>query len=388
MLRLCLFTAVLVPSAAPPAGADSTRDLDAENTDWNGLSGFAAAARERGFDVVSPTEFDLGSLRSSDALVLIHPTGALPIASLARYLRDGGRMLVADDQGSADTLLGAYGIRRRSPDTAGASLLRGRADLPIASPRENHVLTEGLTGVVTNHPMELTHPALPAILAFDGSDGAVLYAGQVGTGRVLAFSDASLFINNMLAYRDNAVLLDRVLEYVADGRPGRLVLAVGAVEWDGDYGVHGTLRERLRDRMKALLDTELPPNAVRALTITVALVLLLLGSTALPRRSPYRSERMFRVPVLRTGLAARVERTSLEPRARFSAFLAYQEAFESTLRRSGGGTRNAAKVEAFRQRLESVIQSATTGRALRKDEFDSVVAEGEAILRAHEGPPA
>src|ERR1022692_628133 len=67
--------------------------------DWEGLSQFVRMAQgELGPQrVVVTATLDLGDLRRSDALVIVHPEGALDPEELAIFMRSGGRVIVLDD---------------------------------------------------------------------------------------------------------------------------------------------------------------------------------------------------------------------------------------------------------------------------------------------------
>jgi hypothetical protein len=157
---------------------------------------------------------------------------------------------------------------------------------------------------VTNHPAALEE-VRGATVAIGFDDGAVVVAGQLRTGRFVAISDPSIFINRMLQYPGNVQLaintlawLDRVSATDDDnGERARNIVFVR-----GDVPYYGTPRpfiadprggafarsiDRINDWIYARREWYLTPGALQALGATLAILLLVLAILALPvRRGP------------------------------------------------------------------------------------------------------
>src|SRR5690606_13698398 len=107
-----------------------------------------------------------GAVSPRDGILLVYPDDDLPLASLASFMRDGGRLAIADDFGTGDELLDVYRIDRQATSGAEAPHLRGNPGLPVAHPLARHTLTDGLGAVVANHPATLYHAELDPLVAF------------------------------------------------------------------------------------------------------------------------------------------------------------------------------------------------------------------------------
>lgn len=372
----------------PAAQADGDGPLTLGSTAWDGLSGFAALAKDAGVRLEERRTVDLRALRPEDALILVHPTGKLPLQSIQRFLARGGMVVVLDDFGSGATLLGVYGIQMSQPVTDRAELLRGNIAMPIARPNLHHPLTEGVNAVVTNHPRELSYSALPAVMSWNGTHGALVLLGAVGKGRLLAFSDASLFINNMLAFEGNRALASNLLRYieedrVSEDRAGRLLLAAGDITWEGAAEDQASLRARLRDALHALKNAPLPPEAVKTLALTLAALLLLMGTTFLPTRSPYRAERMLPSLGAEMGLVRRAADARSGPEGRIKALMDYRTAVESALAAPLAAGDGHAR--ALSERLRQAEARAATGGGIDEQTFARTILETERALAS--APP-
>src|SRR5690242_19682472 len=80
----------------------------------------ALAARDasaRPFDlggarIITTDHVDLSALRPEDSLLLLHPERSLDAASLRRFMKAGGRVVLLDDYGTGDGLLDHFGMER------------------------------------------------------------------------------------------------------------------------------------------------------------------------------------------------------------------------------------------------------------------------------------
>lgn len=290
-----------------PAAARADDDYDPNSRAWNGLSRLVALGEERGLAIDAPPELDLGELSPADAVLLVYPRQDLPLASLAAFLRDGGRLALADDYGTGDQLLDVYRIDRRATEGAQAPHLRGNPNLPVARPAARHVLTDGLTAVVSNHPATMFHPDLDPLVAFDGTGRSLVLAGAVGEGRLVAVGDPSMFINNMLEFRDNERLAQNLLAYLGEGG-GRIYVVTAETALIGRYGEPGAGRpfHDLRAWLEELATAEAPPVALLLGAVVIAAILLVVAVTSLPRRSPYDGSTMFARPPASGGFVGRV----------------------------------------------------------------------------------
>ncbi len=394
---LATLAAVLLPipaSAAP--------QLDPASPAWSGLSGLVALAEEARHPLEIPKEVAVDRLTKDDALLLVHPTTDLPIPEITAFLRRGGRVAIVDDRGSGDLLLGAFQISREDVADDGTTLrLRDNPALLIAQPTGAHPLTRDVRALVTNHPQGLHHASLDPV--FTMGNTALILAGAVGEGRLVAISDSSVLINNMLALPGNRRFAHNLLAYLQEGHPGRLVLAVGATP----------LSSPLRDRLNAPLDAMrvilrrmskvvLPPGLVAFLALAVCAFVLLWVAGLTRLKSPYAGMSLFaRAPTI-AGFAGRVDYFRSQPQDLTQPMIAFKIELEAELRRnlslpphaasheliaalgrSGAAPDLVARLTRLLTELEDVAQQDERGAstpAIDAQRFRDAVRSGERIL--------
>src|SRR5687768_11025629 len=190
----------MAANARAQEGGDE--DFATEGGAWNSVSELMQLARDRGITIEVPARLDAGTLSPADALLILSPDEPLPSREITAFLRAGGRVLLADDFGAGDSLLGTFEIGRGPPSTASALKLRGNPALLVARPHGQHRLTREVTALVSNHPAMVYHRELSPIFELHRGEALVL-AGAVGEGRLVVLSDPSVLIDNMLELRGN-----------------------------------------------------------------------------------------------------------------------------------------------------------------------------------------
>ena len=282
-------------------------ELSVERRAWNGLSELLAIARTQG-SVLTPAQLDATQLEATDSLLIVHPTTPLPIAELAKFLRKGGRLAVADDFGTGRSLFAAFGMGMHPPNRASSRSLRGNPELLIATPLAGHALADGVEALVTNHTQIIYHPDLRPVFALSGSRGAVVLSGAVGKGRLVALADASLLINNMLQFPGNRSFARNLLHFLRTSSTTRLYIAGTNTVWLSGFRhlTTGDPIARIAGALEQLAKPQLPAPAVFALSIVLAAVLLVAAATALPKRSAYARRAYLRTPECIAGMAGRV----------------------------------------------------------------------------------
>ncbi len=228
---------VIVSLLAVPGIAGAAGDYDPESDEWNGLSRLVELARARGIDLDHPDEVDYGALGSETSLLIVYPTVPLDREALVAYLRRGGRVLIADDFGTAGPLLAQLGVERDERPIERGLFFRDRPTLPVAAPAtDEHVLTVGVRRLVTNHPTTLITD-LPPVFTAGQPARTLVSVGAVGDGRVVLLGDPSVLINNMLEMRGNERFARNLLGYLSGGGEGRrLVLLTGRFSQRGGGG--------------------------------------------------------------------------------------------------------------------------------------------------------
>jgi hypothetical protein len=288
---------VAVAAGAARAAGGEGADYDPQSTAWNGMASFVGLAEGMGFEVNPVSSLDWGDLSSEDILVLIYPLQRVDPARLGAFVQVGGNVVIADDFGEGKEAMQGLGLLRAEALTPRASkYYDGRSYAPIATARGDHPLATDVGEVITNHPAALTRvEGATTVVGFD--EGAVVVAGERGSGRFVAVSDPSIFINRMLTFRGNIQLAANLLRYLDRGGRARHVVLLR-----GDVAMHGDPRPFIDDPRAGELGRSvadlnfwlserrvwlLTPGAMKALAVGLAAALLLLALFALPvRRGP------------------------------------------------------------------------------------------------------
>jgi len=329
----CAAITFFVTLALLPAVARAGDDYDPASTEWNGLSELVAIGTELEIDFRVTDRLDVGTLGPVDAVIVVYPTEDLPLAGVAAFLRDGGRVALLDDYGRGDALLGVYRIRRTEAHLAQAPHLRENPNLPMARPISRHTLTDGVSALVANHPTTLAHEELDALFAFDDEGHALVLAGAVGDGRLVAVGDPSILINNMLEFRDNHRFAANLLSYLEAGSGGTVHLVAGDAAMVGRYGEPGADRpfHDLSRWLDEISRANAPPLAVLIGAIALSAILLVVAASSLPRRSPYGGSQMFARPPASGGFVGRVGYFSRHRDDLYSPVLVYKFELEGEI---------------------------------------------------------
>jgi hypothetical protein len=284
----------------------SAEDLRVEETKWNGLSEFFALAASEGA-AQRPEWIDVTRLTGQEALLVIHPVIPLPANDLAKFMRRGGRVAVADDFGAGRRFFATFGMGLHEPKAEALSFLRHNARLPIATPIVGHALADGVDALVTNHPQILYHPTLTPVFGLARDRAAVVLSGAVGSGRLVAISDASVFINNMLQFRGNRVFARNLIRFLhGPGRSGTLLIADSETRWQQSARALQRPISEVSSALDRLSHLQLPRLAVTMFSTVLAGLLLSMVVTSLPKRSAYARRAYLQSVECSAGMAGRV----------------------------------------------------------------------------------
>jgi hypothetical protein len=294
-------------------------DVTTANGGWNGLSELLEIAAQDG-DTTRPSRIDVSHLSVNDGLLIVHPVQPLPTSELAKFMRSGGRVAVADDFGSGGRFLATFGMTLRDAEGEPQRLLRGNPAWPVASPVVAHALTDGVSALVTNRPRVLYHPTLTPVFELSGDLGAVVLSGAVGGGRLVAIADSSVLINNMLEFEGNRQFARDLVRFIRGRGPSaRLVIADSATRWEIGTRTFEQPLAQLAAALERLSHPPLPPLAIVVLSGALAGLLLSVAATSLPRRSAYGRRAYLQGSECAAGMAGRVnhyasgERSLLSP---------------------------------------------------------------------------
>lgn len=246
---------LLIVSMTAPALSTSA-DFSIYNSDWNGTSDLAIMTYELGkfvptFRVESSgTEIDVAQVAldsveldpRTSALVIIGPTKEFTDsegAILEDYVREGGRLLLADDFGTGNDLLEAMNSTSRfSRDLVMDLAYEKQPEFTVLFDLRADPLTRNVSTLLLNYPSSLTvNPATTEAIAYSSiaswldTNGnrlqewgeprgpfPMLAREEMGNGTIILLSDPSVLINGMKGYGDNAQFASNLIDEVCRDR--------------------------------------------------------------------------------------------------------------------------------------------------------------------------
>jgi hypothetical protein len=282
---------------AAPASVDPATEYDPYSQAWNGMASFVGLAEGMGFEVVKVSSLQWEDVGPEDILFLVYPLQRVDPAKLNAFVNAGGNVVLADDFGEGRDAMQSLRMLRVEPTNPVAD--RYYLNLPyapIANARGEHPLTKDVGDVVTNHPAALKNiVGATAVVAFE--EGAIVVAGEWGSGRFVAISDPSILINRMLQFPGNVTLARNLLDWMDRNHHSRRVVLLR-----GDTQMYGEPRPRIYDASASELGRSidslnywlstaqawlLTPGAMKLLAGSLAVLMLVLALLALPvRRGP------------------------------------------------------------------------------------------------------
>ncbi len=244
---LALVSVLLAP-APEPWFPGSGRPLE----EWFGYEGFGwlLLAKQKMTLIPRNERWDEGEVQGRLVVVMGEPSGIAGREKerlafgqrLDRFVRAGGRLLVACDMTTANPILEPFGVRIEPmwrapavpaggsipplPSTPPALAFRGFADCPLVVDLSAHPIMAGTGRVVTNRPAALSSSTLPILARFapeivarlpalpEGSRRGLVAAGPWGKGRVGIVSDHSMFINLMIAEEGNGRFAENLIAWL------------------------------------------------------------------------------------------------------------------------------------------------------------------------------
>ncbi len=288
LLLMCL--PVLDPKVAH--ADDSNYQVD--NTGWDGVSTLAALAEGIGLQVVQERYIEWEDLDSDDLVFLIYPTTLIDSTAVVSFIRNGGRVLIADDFGQAYRVFGRLG-GRRSENVTASRYYENKVFAPVAEPTGSHALSKGISYLTTNHPTTIRNLEGMASV-FDFQDGSsVVATGRIGAGRYVALSDPSVLINRMLQFEGNLQFAINLIRYlVREGQSDRLIILSGDITlagtprnqyddgtWNGAASVLATNVDGWLDQLNTWL---LTTWGLRMVTVLLSSLLAIGVFLSIPRR--------------------------------------------------------------------------------------------------------
>ncbi len=209
----------------------SEADFSMANPSWNGVYGMARETAARPLYGTA----DLSSIDDNSTLLVISPARnytANESLAVASFLYRGGRVVVADDFGQANSLLAAIGAPieiSRAPLCQYENYSVNQS-FPVITDIAPTPYTSNVSRLVLNHPSALNVSGNATVLASSSRDAwldfnnnykldreermgtyPVAACYTYGDGQLIAISDPDIFINSMLDKGDNRALIQHLL---------------------------------------------------------------------------------------------------------------------------------------------------------------------------------
>jgi len=198
---------LILPVAVPVI--KTTAEFSMFNTKWNGCSKFAKLLKEKGKVVPILYSYNSIELKKLDGvLVVIGPSVEFsePEAKeVKEFLKHGGTVFVADDFGTANTLLEKLGVKARFSRKKLKNLFYIKNEnFPLLVRINNPILAQNVSKVILNVPSTITGIKKDACgCRVFGS--CVLAELEYEKGKIILLSDPSILINEMFDENKNFI---------------------------------------------------------------------------------------------------------------------------------------------------------------------------------------
>jgi len=234
----------------------TTTDFSIFNSRWNGTSRlavityesgkfaptFKVSASNAGINIAQLNLQELGLVPSADALTIIGPTDqftAADAATVGSFVGGGGLLLLADDFGSANSLLSGIGSTSRfSSDLVMDLAFEKQPEFSVCFDLVQDEITKNVSTLLLNYPSSIianssttdviARTSVASWLDVNGDKlrepgeptgpFPILARERYGTGTIILLSDPSVLINGMRQQLDNAIFSDNLMAYVSKNR--------------------------------------------------------------------------------------------------------------------------------------------------------------------------
>ncbi len=246
-------TLLAISLAAPVLS--TSEDFSIFNSGWNGTSHLAITTYESGKFAPSFTIRSTGTdlsveqvaldrlalVPTTDSLIIIGPKKAFAASegkAVGDFVRGGGVLLLADDFGSANSLLeGMNASSRFSHDLVIDLAYEKQPEFSVCFDFEPDTLTTNVTTLLMNYPSSLVLNSSAQVLArsslasWRDTNGdrlqewgeprgpfPLLAKERLGSGTIILLSDPSVLINGMGKYLNNSLFGSNLMDYVCEDR--------------------------------------------------------------------------------------------------------------------------------------------------------------------------
>ncbi|MCD6483912.1 MAG: DUF4350 domain-containing protein [Candidatus Odinarchaeota archaeon] len=230
LLAIAILLLLLYPVFAylVPARSYNIPKLSVENTTWEGCSNLKEQLIERNYEVkqLITSIYALKRINYNGVLVILGPRSPYPLDEakvIKEFVSGGGVLILSDDFGAGNSLGDLFGIHFSQYALIDSLHFERNPKFPVVTDFGNSSITNGVSRLVLNEPSALiTYPS-GTILAQSSSTSwidsipdnkweaaselkgplPIAILVQYGKGYIVAISDPSIFINDMLKLGDN-----------------------------------------------------------------------------------------------------------------------------------------------------------------------------------------
>ncbi len=212
----------ILPTAVPVIKTSAA--FSVFNTKWDGCSKFASLLRREGNLI--PILYPFNDVKLADlkgTLVIIGPD--IPYSrqeadQVKAFLENGGTLFIADDFGSANTLLKYLGIDARFSGKRLEDLFYSKnSNFPVEVHITDKRLAAGVREVVMDIPSFIVGRGKVLMYSSSASYSSgkmgrriLMLELRYGRGRVILLSDPSVLINDL--YNKNKVFIENLVNYI------------------------------------------------------------------------------------------------------------------------------------------------------------------------------
>jgi len=253
IIVISVFFLILILSIFAPIIVNES-DFSIYNPGWNGCSDLAVKTREMGsftpnIELVEGKQTEITQRELTEyevepkdtALMIIGPREEFSEQSIEfvdNFLQNGGKLVLADDFGSGNTLL--EGLETNSSFYSYPLLdlaFENKPDFGVAYDLEDHTLTQDVSQVMLNSPTALDKDANATTLMRSSESSwldvnenemkdedepfkkyPLMTTEDYGEGELILVSDPSIFINSMQERKDNRLLSENILSHLSHER--------------------------------------------------------------------------------------------------------------------------------------------------------------------------
>ncbi len=198
---------LIVPIAVPVI--KTSADFSMFNTGWSGCSEFATVLADRGKLVPILYPYNSFDLKEENILIVVGPDisfSSLEIEEVSKFLDRGGTLFLADDFGTANSLISGLGLKGSFYDKPLGDIFYDKsADFPVVARIEDPELSYGVEKLVLNIPSVITglegeaFSSKVSVVGGKRKSYPIMAETKYGAGRVILLSDPDILINDMMS---------------------------------------------------------------------------------------------------------------------------------------------------------------------------------------------